>query len=41
MNWLKGKRVVSIAANVPGPTACHRLAMWGASITKIEPISGS
>lgn len=37
---LQGKRVVSIATNLPGPTACHHLTSWGATVTKIEPPSG-
>jgi alpha-methylacyl-CoA racemase len=40
MRPLDGFRVVSLAVNVPGPTACARLAALGASITKVEPPAG-
>ena len=37
---LSGFRAVSIATNLPGPAATHRLAKMGLSILKIEPPSG-
>lgn len=37
---LAGVRVVSLAANLPGPVAAARLAAMGAQVTKIEPPSG-
>lgn len=37
---LSGKRVVSIALNVPGPMAAERLRDLGAEVTKVEPPSG-
>jgi alpha-methylacyl-CoA racemase len=40
MRYLHGKKIVSIASNLPGPTACHRLASWGADVVKIEPPAG-
>ena len=33
-------RAVSLAVNVPGPTAAARLAALGASVTKVEPPGG-
>lgn len=40
MRYLQGKQIVSIASNLPGPTACHLLAKWGAKVTKIDGPSG-
>ena len=40
MPALDGMRAVSLAVNVPGPTAAARLAALGASVTKIEPPGG-
>lgn len=37
---LRGRRVVSLALNVPGPLACARLARLGADVLKIEPPGG-
>jgi alpha-methylacyl-CoA racemase len=37
---LNGKKIVSIAANLPGPKTCQLLKSWGAEITKIEPPAG-
>ncbi|MDN6387940.1 MAG: CoA transferase, partial [Corynebacterium sp.] len=37
---LAGVRVVSMAVNLPGPVAAHRLRGLGASVTKVEPPSG-
>lgn len=37
---LDGVRVVSLAANLPGPLAAARLSELGASVTKIEPPAG-
>jgi crotonobetainyl-CoA:carnitine CoA-transferase CaiB-like acyl-CoA transferase len=40
MPALDGLRAVSLAVNVPGPTAAARLVALGASVTKVEPPSG-
>jgi len=40
MPALDGMRAVSLAVNVPGPTAAARLVALGASVTKIEPPAG-
>ena len=40
MKPLQSKKILSLALNLPGPTACHRLANWGASVIKIEPLEG-
>ncbi|MBD2758846.1 CoA transferase [Yimella sp. cx-573] len=37
---LAGVRVVSIATNLPGPAAAHRLQLLGAQVTKVEPPAG-
>ena len=37
---LAGLRVISTALNLPGPAACARLRDLGATVTKIEPLSG-
>ena len=37
MPALDGMRAVSLAVNVPGPTAAARLVALGASVTKVEP----
>jgi len=37
---LKDLSAVSLAVNVPGPTAAARLAALGASVTKVEPPGG-
>ena len=37
---LKGVRVISLALNLPGPAALHRLADMGARCTKINPPAG-
>lgn len=37
---LQGKRVVSLAVNLPGPLAAARLAGLGATVTKIESPAG-
>lgn len=37
---LDGVRVVSLAVNLPGPAAAHRLVSLGATVTKVEPPSG-
>ncbi|MFC7490237.1 MULTISPECIES: CoA transferase [unclassified Knoellia] len=37
---LEGKRVLSIAVNLPGPAAVARLASWGASVTTVLPPTG-
>jgi alpha-methylacyl-CoA racemase len=40
MQALDGIRAVSVAVNVPGPTAAARLVALGASVTKVEPPGG-
>jgi crotonobetainyl-CoA:carnitine CoA-transferase CaiB-like acyl-CoA transferase len=40
MQPLDGVGAVSLAVNVPGPTAAARLVALGASVTKVEPPSG-
>jgi alpha-methylacyl-CoA racemase len=40
MRPLDGMRAVSLAVNVPGPTAAARLVTLGASVTKVEPPGG-
>ncbi|OFZ11592.1 MAG: hypothetical protein A2Z20_03135 [Bdellovibrionales bacterium RBG_16_40_8] len=40
MKPLIGKKILSIATNLPGPTACQKLTQWGADVTKIEPPVG-
>ena len=40
MSALDGMRAVSLAVNVPGPTAAARLVALGASVTKVEPPGG-
>jgi alpha-methylacyl-CoA racemase len=40
MRALDGMRAVSLAVNVPGPTAAARLVALGASVTKVEPPAG-
>lgn len=37
---LEGIRVVSLAPNLPGPAAAHRLVQLGATVTKVEPPAG-
>ncbi|MDP9425448.1 MAG: CoA transferase [Actinomycetota bacterium] len=37
---LAGLRVVTLAVNVPGPAAAARLRAFGASVVKVEPLSG-
>nr|WP_315236659.1 CoA transferase [uncultured Limnohabitans sp.] len=37
---LRGKRILSLALNLPGPAALMRLAQMGASCTKVNPPSG-
>jgi crotonobetainyl-CoA:carnitine CoA-transferase CaiB-like acyl-CoA transferase len=37
---LQGGRVLTLAVNLPGPVAAHRLAELGARVVKIEPVSG-
>ncbi|MGO3363006.1 MAG: CoA transferase [Corynebacterium sp.] len=37
---LSGVNVVSLAVNLPGPAATHRLAQLGARVTKVAPPSG-
>ncbi|MCL6521771.1 MAG: CoA transferase [Firmicutes bacterium] len=37
---LEGRRVVSLAVNVPGPVAAARLAALGARVVKVEPPGG-
>ncbi len=37
---LEGYRVVSLALNLPGPVAIHRMRKLGASVVKVEPLSG-
>lgn len=37
---LEGIRIVSLAVNLPGPLAVFRLASLGASVTKVEPLTG-
>ena len=37
---LEGVRVLSLAVNLPGPTAAARLTALGAHVTKVEPPSG-
>lgn len=37
---MKGVRVLSIAQNLPGPTAARKMADWGAAVTKVEPPQG-
>ena len=37
---LDGVVVVSLAPNLPGPAAAHRLTQLGASVTKVEPPNG-
>ena len=40
MNILNGIRVVSLAINLPGPSAALRLTEHGAHVTKVEPPAG-
>ena len=40
MTPLEGVTVVSLAPNLPGPAAAHRLTALGARVTKVEPPSG-
>ena len=40
MRPLTGRRVVSVAVNLPGPLAARRLADLGAHVLKIEPPAG-
>ncbi|MEO7741330.1 MAG: CoA transferase [Usitatibacter sp.] len=40
MEYLQGIVVVSTALNLPGPVACARLRDLGASVAKIEPMTG-
>ncbi len=40
MRPLTGRRVVSVAVNLPGPLAARRLADLGAQVLKIEPPAG-
>ena len=40
MRPLDGMRAVSLAVNVPGPTAAAGLVALGASVTKVEPPAG-
>lgn len=40
MRPLDGMRTVSLAVNVPGPSAAARLVALGASVTKVEPPAG-
>lgn len=37
---LKGKRILSLALNVPGPVAIQRLLGYGAECSKLEPPAG-
>jgi crotonobetainyl-CoA:carnitine CoA-transferase CaiB-like acyl-CoA transferase len=37
---LEGVHVVSTALNLPGPVACARLRELGATVAKVEPVSG-
>jgi crotonobetainyl-CoA:carnitine CoA-transferase CaiB-like acyl-CoA transferase len=37
---LRGRRVVSVAVNLPGPIAARRLADLGAHVIKVEPPAG-
>jgi alpha-methylacyl-CoA racemase len=37
---LAGLRAVTLAVNVPGPAAAHRLVELGADVTKVEPPGG-
>jgi alpha-methylacyl-CoA racemase len=37
---LHGMKIVTLGLNVPGPVAAARLAMLGAKVTKVEPLSG-
>lgn len=37
---LHGIQVVSLAINLPGPAAVHRLQEFGADVTKVEPPAG-
>lgn len=40
MNVLRGIQVVSLAINLPGPTAAQRLTEHGAHVVKVEPPTG-
>lgn len=40
MNVLNGIQVVSLAINLPGPTAAQRLTEHGAHVVKVEPPTG-
>jgi len=40
MKGLAGIKVVSLAANLPGPAAAQRLCRMGAEVVKVEPPSG-
>ena len=40
MRPLAGRRVVSVAVNLPGPLAARRLADLGADVVKVEPPAG-
>jgi alpha-methylacyl-CoA racemase len=37
---LKGKKIVSLAMNLPEPLAAARLRKLGASVVKVEPPGG-
>ena len=37
---LSGVRVVTLAPNLPGPAAAHRLVQLGATVTKVESPAG-
>lgn len=40
MKILKGIKVVSLAANLPGPAAAQKLCSMGAEVVKVEALSG-
>jgi alpha-methylacyl-CoA racemase len=40
VDLLKGKKIVSLGMNLPGPLACARLRKLGASVVKVEPPGG-
>ena len=40
MNILDGIRVLNLSLNLPGPAAARRLHRLGASVTKLEPLTG-
>jgi len=40
MKPLKGVKVITTATHLPGPMAAQSLRQWGATVLKVEPLSG-